>query len=181
MPPIEIIRPHELTRATVAAIVELVNVVWPPEDGAEPADLDTKLAQWGAWQSTHFIMRAGGIVLAHALIFRREISTSQGPLAVGALATVCVHPAHRGRGWGVAVVGAAFDYLPELGAEVSLFQTGVPQFYEKLGGRIITNPIFDGTRADGSRENPFWDTCVMIYPAAFAWPDGAIDLNGSGY
>lgn len=101
----------------------------------------------------------------------------QGRLAVGALAAVCVHPDHRGRGWGEAVVRAAFDFLPEIGVSVALFQTGVPHFYQKLGACVINNRFFNGENS----QNPFWDTCEMIYPASFAWPDGPIDLNGPGY
>lgn len=182
---VEIVRPEPGLRPSVAAaIFVLTDKVWPPEAGAPPFQPDVALAYWKALQCTHFIISDSGVdnaVWAHALIFRREIFTSQGLLMVGALASVCVHPDYRGRGWGADVVRAAFDYLPELGVEVSLFQTGVPGFYEKLGSRVVTNRFFDGTRADGLRENPFWETCQMIYPASFAWPDGEIDLNGAGY
>jgi predicted N-acetyltransferase YhbS len=67
---------------------------------------------------------------------------------VGALAAVCVHPDNRGRGWGAAVVRAAFDFLPEMGASIALFQTGVPRFYEKLSARQIANRFYDGSRTD---------------------------------
>jgi predicted N-acetyltransferase YhbS len=110
-------------------------------------------------------------------MFRREIFTTRGPLIVGALAAVCVHPGFRGRGWGADVVRAAWKYLPDIGAEASLFQTGVPEFYEKLGARLIHNRFVDVS----GPTRPFWDKCAMVYPATFAWPDGDIDLNGPGY
>ena len=184
MTTVDIIRPEVgLTPATAAAIFALINMVWPPAAGAEARDPSETLAGWNAQNSTHFVIGGSDAnsVLAHAMLFRREIFTQSGPLYVGALAAVCVHPDSRGCGWGADVVRAAFDYLPELGVEVSLFQTGVQAFYEKLGARRIANRFFDGTRADGSKSNPFWDTCAMIYPASFAWPDGDIDLNGAGY
>ncbi len=183
MTTVHIIRPEPgLSPEIAAAIFTLSNTVWPPEAGKAARQLDTVLARWRGQSSTHFVIGEGeNPVLAHALIFRREIFTQSGPLLVGALATVCVHPDYRGRGWGADVVRAAFDYLPELGVEVSLFQSGVQAFYEKLGGRRVANSFFDGTRADGLKANPFWDPCEMIYPASFAWPDGEIDLNGAGY
>jgi hypothetical protein len=64
-----------------------------------------------------------------------------------------------------------------MGAPLSLFQTGVPEFYEAMGARLVTNRFVNGE----SQENPFWDTCEMIYPATAGWPDGPIDLNGPGY
>ncbi|BCM88957.1 hypothetical protein IAD21_00799 [Abditibacteriota bacterium] len=164
-----------------ASIFALAGRVWPPEPGA--LDRDQTLAQWKAQDSTHCIIAQETHpheVLAHALIFRREILTTQGSLPIGALATVCVHPDYRGRGWGEAVVRAALGVMPEMAIAVSLFQTGVPQFYEKLGARIVNNRFFNGQNPDDS-SNPFWDLEEMIYPAAFPWPEGDIDLNGEGY
>jgi predicted N-acetyltransferase YhbS len=180
MPNVEIILSREITSEISAAIFELTTLVWPPATDA-PVDVEAKLAEVQARNGAHFILRDGEKVQAHALIFPRKIITTRGPLLVGALAAVCVHPAQRKRGYGADVVRAAFDYLPELGAEVSLYQTGVPGFYEKLGARVIDNFIFDGTRTDGAKENPFWDVYAMIYPANFDWPEGEIDLNGPGY
>ncbi|MBC8101045.1 MAG: GNAT family N-acetyltransferase [Cytophagales bacterium] len=178
---VQIIRPQDgLPRATGASLHALANAIWPPEPGKSVPTLDEALAAWKQQESVHFVIGDDDTVLAHALIFRREVSTLQGALMVGALATVCVHPGHRGQGWGADVVRAAFDYLPRLGAEVSLFQTGVPRFYEKLGARLVTNRFVNGKNPD-DLNNPFWDTCEMIYPAAFDWPDGQIDLNGPGY
>ncbi len=174
---VEIIRSSTgLTPELGAAIFETANAIWPPEAGAP--SLDETLARWRAQNSVHFVIGdRENPVLAHALLFRREIRAPNGVLPIGALATVFVHPDYRGRGWGEAAVRAAFNFLPELGAQVSLFQTGVPHFYEKLGARTVSNRFFNGENP----ENPFWDSCEMIYPASFAWPDGAIDLNGPGY
>lgn len=177
---VQTIRPADgLSREIGAAIYALVCRTWPPEPGAVTPTLDETLAQWKAQASTHFVILSeeSAEVLAHSLIFRRDIITVNGPLGVGALATVCVDSEYRGRGWGADVVRAAFQYLPELGVEVSLFQTGVQAFYEKLGGRLVTNRFVNGDNPN----NPFWDTCEMIYPATFDWPDGQIDLNGPGY
>ena len=185
MTSLRIIHPQPgLSHATASAIFALTSTVWPPKEGAPKPNSEEVLARLKAKSPAHFIIDDSeneNSVLAHAMIFRREIFTAQGPQVVGALAGVCVHPDYRGRGWGADVVRAAFDYLPELGVEVSLFQTGVPSFYEKLGARLVTNSFFDGTRADGIKENPFWEPYAMIYPASVSWPDGEIDLNGAGY
>ena len=178
---LHIIRPQTtLPRATSAAIIALTNQIWPPASDAPPRDLDQAIERWRSQGAVHFVIvddEDENLVLANARLFRRGISTAQGPLAVGALASVCVHPAYRGRGWGAEVVRAAFDYLPEMHLDVALFQTGVPQFYEKLGCRMVENRFHNG----GDYEDAFWDEYKMIYPVDFAWPDGEIDLNGPGY
>ena len=172
--------PHTetLSYETGASILALALSIWPPDDGSPAPTVEATMAKWKSWGSAHFVIEDdSGDVLAHSLIFRREVFTEEGPIAIGALATVCVHPKFRGRKWGADIVRAAFDYLPQLGVTVSLFQTGVPQFYENLGGRIVDNRFYNGESAD----NPFWDTCNMIYPATQPWPKGPIDLNGPGY
>ena len=181
MNPIATIAASEMTPAQSAAISALPRLVWPPQ--GEPPAPETISARWRAQATTHFVMwgEKPNQIRAHAMLFRREIFTQSGPLTVGALAAVCVHPDFRGRNWGADVVRAAFNFLPELGASVSLFQTPIPVFYQKLGCRIVHNAFFDGTRADGSKTNPFWESDTMIFPADFIWPDGEIDLNGPGY
>lgn len=178
---IQIFRPEdEIPLETAVAIVELTRQVWPPDEGTPPPDVAEIRARWKE-RGAFIVVRQDNTVIAHAQIFRREIKIAQGILPAGALAGVCVHPEQRGHGYGAEVVRTAFKLLPEINSEVSLFQTGVPQFYQKLGARLIQNPLFDGTREDGKRENPFWEPNAMIYPATFHWPEGEIDLNGPGF
>ena len=179
----DVVPARELTPKLGAAVMELLTLVWPPPD--DETAIAATIAHWKRVGTVHFLIwnpdQNQTQVLAHALMFPREMFTQSGPLQIGALGGVCVHPDHRGRGWGAAVARAALDYLPQMNAAVSLFQTPVPQFYQKLGCREISNFIFDGTRADGSKINPFSDKWQMIYPASFDWPDGEIDLNGPEY
>ena len=177
----DVVPARELTPELGATVMRLLTQIWPPPD--DESAIASTLTHWKRVKAVHFLRWNAGKtqVLAHALMFPREIYTRNGPLPIGALGGVCVHPAYRRRGWGANVARAALDYLPQMNASVSLFQTPVPKFYEKLGCRLISNPIFDGTRADGSKANPFSDEWQMIYPASYDWPDGEIDLNGPEY
>ncbi|MDF2439641.1 MAG: hypothetical protein JWN98_625 [Abditibacteriota bacterium] len=176
-----ILRPNEPVEVEVAAaIVRLTRTVWPPAADAAPPDIQRTIEGWQAQSTAHFRIEQSE-VLAYARLFPRVITSTQGPLTVGALAAVCVHPDYRGQGWGAEVVRAAFAFLPEMGATIALFQTGVPHFYEKLGARRITNCFYNGTRADLRNKSPWWDPYVMIYPATFAFPEGDIDLGGGGF
>jgi len=181
---------NQLSREQIASISHLIALSFP-----DPArTLHDRIAKCERVCSDRslevFAIWEGGGVLAHAAVFPREIATEDGPFRVQALAAVCTHPGHRGEGWGRAVVAAAFAQVDAGLYPLSLFQTGVPAFYAKLGARTVHNPFVDsryeppaeGDRArHGTRDAPWWNPHVMIYPAAFAWPEGTIDLLGPGY
>ena len=79
------------------------------------------------------------------------------------------------------VAGWAFEKAGQPGLEVVLFQTGVPEFYEKLGARCVSNRFVNSTNSAAPEANQWWNEHVMIYPNSFDWPDGTIDLLGPGY
>ena len=126
-----------------------------------------------------FRLSSDGRMLCHALLFARDMSSEGTTFRVGYLAGVCVRPKLRGQGWGREVVLAAFDALPMI-APVALFQTGVPEFYEKLGARRVHNCFVNAASLE-PEQNPFWDADAMIYPAAFDWPESTIDIGGAGF
>jgi predicted N-acetyltransferase YhbS len=129
------------------------------------------------------VVGAGGMVVAHARTFVREVKTEDGEtLPVLALATVCSDPDVRGKGYGAEVTKSAFAQVGDGDwPGVSLFQTPVPEFYEKLNCRIVDNKFVDRTNADSPDSWPWRDDIAMIYPSTFAWPDGVIDINGPDY
>lgn len=181
---------HELTPELVQTVAELIQLVFPnPEVTVRERFVRYQTAA-AAGDREAFIALREGRVLAHALIFPREIATARGRLRVMALAAVLSDPAHRGEGWGKAVTQAAFAEVDRGRFPVSLFQTGLPEFYAKLGARLVTNRFINschvppppGARGThGSADEPWWNPHVMIYPAAFAWPEGTIDLLGPGF
>lgn len=132
-----------------------------------------------------FVIWEAGVALANAMVFRRTIATMDGPLDVMALAAVCSAPERRGKGLGRLVVAEAFREVDTGAYPVSLFQTGVPNFYEKLGARLVDNGFvnsrYNPTDKHGSPDAPWWEPYAMIYPATYDWPSGEIDLLGAGY
>ncbi len=158
------------------ALLNLVFQVWPPERGDE-VDKIPIIEKARQRKSHHFVIFQEAEPVAIATLFVREIFTSRGSFPIGALGGVCVHPNYRGHSWGRDVVLAAFDFLPQLHVEASLFQTPVPDFYARLGSRLITNRFNNGLDPN----DPFHDPYKMIFPSTFDWPDGDIDLNGPGY
>lgn len=164
------------------ALAHLRNTVWPP---SEPITME----EFGARAKTRYVeddaelymVRRDEEILAFGRLFAREIITPSGPLTVGALASVLTRPDLQGNGFGRLIVQGAFDRVHDGTFPVILFQTGVPGFYQKLGSREVFNRFFDSKSATPAA-NP-WQSGphIMIYPAAFAWPDGDIDLGGYGY
>ena len=125
-----------------------------------------------------------GLVVAHARTFVREIKTESdsGTIPVLALESVCSDPDVRGQGLGAQVAKLAFELVGQNEwPKLSLFQTPVPGFYEKLDCRIVENKFVDRTNAKTPDAWPWRDKIVMIYPGVASWPEGIIDINGPDY
>lgn len=167
--------------ATASAIIALTNAVWPVSDRTTEtlvAELGTGLRETPL--KRHYLIHDGAELVAHAVTFSRVIRFDGGSLEVMALAEVCVDPARRGEGHGARVVREAFRQVDEGPFAVSLFQTNVPGFYERLGAVKVANRFTDSTAGD-PEANPWWNDHVMVYPAFPGWPAGIIDLCGRGY
>lgn len=162
----------------------LRELVYPPSCSANrprpPSDPPT-LHDWPDHQQRRlFFIRDGAAIVAMSQLIPRRIQTERGPMDLLGLAGVKTHPDYRGQGFGRAVVRAALGYVDNGTFAVSLFQTGVPGFYEKLSCRRVEN-TFVNSHAPRPATCPWWEAHVMIYPAAFDWPPGRIDLLGPGW
>jgi predicted N-acetyltransferase YhbS len=132
--------------------------------------------------SRRFLIWQAGLPVAHARTFVRRVKNGEREIPVLALAAVCSDPSVRGQGLGGQVTRQAWRQVGQPGwPEVSLFQTPVPDFYEKLDARIIANRFVNRLHETQPEANPWRDDTIMIYPARFAWPEGVIDLNGPDY
>ena len=121
-------------------------------------------------------------MVAHARTFVREMLIDDQSLTVLALATVCSDPDMRGQGLGAAVTRQAFQIIDDPAwPDVCLFQTPAAGFYEKLECRKVPNRFVNRKDEKDPEAWPWHDDTVMIYPAAYAWPEGVVDLNGPSY
>lgn len=176
----------DLSLARVSALAVLINEAFPDP----PCTRDERVRQFLALREKRamalFTVWDRDVAIASAGISMREIGTERGPLRVMALAAVCSAVARRGEGWGRMVVQAAWGEVDRGRFPVALFQTSVPRFYDRLGARTVDNRFVNSGELDprpgrGTREDPWWNPHIMIYPAAFDWPAGTIDLQGPGY
>lgn len=120
-------------------------------------------------------------LVGHAEYFGREIKTESVAVTVLALAGVCIRPECRGRNLGAGLAKKAFAYVDNGTFMCSLFQTGVPKFYEKLDARLVSNTFINSNNTNDPAKNPWWDPFVMVYPASMNLGPGPIDLNGPGH
>lgn len=163
------------TRLQCAALWE---TVWPRADDHQ--DLGARLermatAYAGQEQQQWHLGIDDNRVVAVARTFHRTVAIGRTPTTVLALASVCSDPEVRGHLWGTAVTAAAFTRSSDDGLPC-LFQTGVPDFYGRLGAVLLGNEIV--TSVPGTE--PFDDPFAMVYPATTPWPkDAAIDLLGN--
>lgn len=195
MPKVEIYKESELTDSQLEAVATLTNSIWPKEgltieSKIEQVKQQARMPERVETNPVRFVVWEGKAAIAHTLVFDRQVHLLDEHDAiiqrinVVALAGVCSEASRRGEGLGLAVVKAAFERI-NAQRPVSLFQTGVPQFYEKLGGRIVDNQFVNLLNEDEPLANPWRDEQAMIVPGIcdqqFEWPNGKIDLNGPGY
>jgi len=177
---------RDLTEYEARQIVALTGKVWPDSPNTINCRLKYILGAAASddpeqRDSKRFVVWENDAVIAHARTFRRRIYVNDQTMDILALASVCTDETVRGRGLGLSIVRKAFEQVDLGEFKFSLFQTGVPQFYEKLNCRLVDNKIVDRTNFEEPEKNPFWDPFVMIYPANENWPAGIVDLNGKGY
>lgn len=169
-----------LTRSLALEILTLQNAVWPSKEGIDK-QYDRFLERNVTRPKREFIIaQDGDLLVASAEIFSRIIICENQTYKVGCLGSVCVLPQRQGEGFGKTVVQKVFSLIDANRFPVLLFQTGVPQFYLKLGAQTINNRFIDRQSVQ-PLDNPWWDSTVMIYPSDYGWPEGVIDLNGGAF
>ena len=177
-------REYELNREQFFQIITLSNGIWPHP--VKSVDDLVKEAFEFANQNPdpwirRFVIWEKSKAVAHARIFPRKIVTSKGELCNMALASVCVLEVKRGEGYGRLIVERVFQLLDESEFPLTLFQTGVPGFYRKLGAKNIPNRFYNSRNLSNPDSNPWWEENIMIYPESYDFPPGRVDLNGFGY
>lgn len=161
------------------SIIALIRETWPPKEG-EVVTLEGELKEIFSSkpEEKHIIIKIDGQIVGFAKRFLREIKIGEKHIQNMALACVCVKKNHRKSGLGKTIVKSAFEAVDNREFECSLFQTAVPEFYEKISARKIMNRCINSHK---NNENPWWDPNVMIYPGNFKIDNAVIDLMGNGY
>lgn len=169
----------EIDYADKCAIVSLIKETWPSSDG-QIATMEEDIKRFfnSEPEEMHAIVKVLGVVTGYAKRFLREVTVDGKRIRNMALACVCVKKGYQKKGLGKKAVTKLFEAIDNGFFECSLFQTAVPQFYEKIGARKVVNRFVN---SQTGTEYPWWDPNVMIYPEYFEIGNGVIDLMGKGY
>lgn len=176
----------ELTESDCLGIMNLINAIWPQagKSSQELADRMYESIRAGNVKpgSIHYLIRdENETIIAHANAHGRDIKTIDGKITILAICGVCVIPDYRKFGLGAKLINAAFTRVDNGTFALSLFQTSVPGFYEKLGAKQVNNKFINSLNTDTPETNPWWDPNIMIYPASHPWNDEIVDLLGPGW
>ena len=179
----------EISDADALAAGELIAATWPRVERG-PKERAKQLTDEGDQYSgspehgpRSFLVIDQQEVIAHALVFPREISVGDQSMTILALAKVAAAKHRRGEGLGAMVVKACFGLVDQGLFPHCFFQTSfaVEPFYERLGCTRVENEIVNSLNVEDPTANPFWDEIAMHYPATKPWPEGKVDLRGAGY
>lgn len=181
---VECLEWQSLNAQDAMQVGELTFAIWGPKDkpDARPQPAGNYKGYTGSAnrRPRRYVIRDGGRIVSHASVFAREIDIAGRRYIVAALGGVCTYEQYRGKGYAAEICRAVFQLVDRGDFELCLFQTGIPQFYEKLGCRCIANLIINSLAKDPTK-NPLWDANMMIYPQSLTLPDGTLDLLGPGY
>jgi len=179
-----------LVRDEIMAIVSLVSAIWPHPQKTISELIDTFMEQHFGYVASHpgvvqpsvrHLVWVDGQLVGHAFTFERPVILGNSEISVMALSGVCVSPSYRRNGIGIALARDALRRVDDGEFPASVFQTTIPDFYERLSAAVVGNRFFDSTNEDDPNASPWTDGCIMSYPSAYLWPTGPIDLNGPGY
>jgi predicted N-acetyltransferase YhbS len=104
--------------------------------------------------------------VGHAFTFERPIISESVETSVMALSQVCVAPAHRGKGLGAELVRRAFQRIRNGEFPVSIFQTTIPVFYQRLGATVVNNRFFNSRNQEDPDAKPWRDSRLNAKPLA---------------
>ncbi len=170
---------HEICNSDKQSIIMLIRNTWPPKEGPVITMEDDMKKFFGSKpDERHIIIKNENKIVGYAKTFTRDIQIGDKNIHNCALACVCVHEKFRKNGYGKLIVKKALSPVDGNQYECSLFQTAVPEFYEKIGAKRIFNKC---VISKDNSENPWWDPYLIIYPKKFLLEEDVIVLMGRGY
>ena len=191
-------RDWELSRQQVWSLISLLQTVWPDEDKTVSQLVDHFIAatnrhrspyRTGVSDAVRFIAWDGEIAIGQTETFARQVKTAIGEIRLMAGGRLVVAPESRRSGRGLSIkssvaarlIRQVFTRVDRGEFPVCLFQTNVPNLFMKFGAKSVENSFVNTRNQRDPAACPWSDEHVGIYPSAYAWPDGPIDLNGEDF
>lgn len=88
------------------------------------------------------VLEADGRVVSHVRIFARRMLVRGVALPIGGIGSVATYPEYEGRGFATALLRDAIEQMEGAGHALSFLFTGLLPFYERLGWRVVPEPLY---------------------------------------
>jgi predicted N-acetyltransferase YhbS len=97
------------------------------------------------------IVEIDGRIVSHVRIFHRQMLVRGVALPVGGVGSVATHPDYRRHGFATALLQDAIERMEGAGYALSFLWTGLAPFYERLGWRVVPQPIYTAKPEEAAR------------------------------
>ena len=97
------------------------------------------------------IVEMDGRIVSHVRIFHRQMLVRGVALPVGGVGSVATHPDYRRHGFATALLQDAIERMERAGYALSFLWTGLAPFYERLGWRVVLQPIYTARPEEAAR------------------------------
>jgi predicted N-acetyltransferase YhbS len=101
------------------------------------------------WRHTR-VAELNGRIVAHVRIFDRVMLVRGVPVRAGGIGSVATLPGYEGSGYASALLHDAMHEMHRLGMAVGFLYTGIPEFYERLGWRVVLQPAFHASVSEAA-------------------------------
>ena len=171
----------DIKKNQVVDILELINLTWPDDDKAKPLEEKVTGFYDDHPEKICYCLYKDKKLVGYAESIPLTIKIEKNWLKALGLGGLNVHPDWRVKRYGKAILEAVLKKIDSGEYPFCIFQTGIPNFYEKLGCKVIKNKFINSNNQVDPFKNPFWDEYVMVYPASARWPTGTADLRREGF
>lgn len=117
-------------------------------------------------------------IAATVMVANRTMVDSGEKIKLGGVGNVAVHPDYRGKGYSVALLEDAIEYMSGIGCQVSTLYTGHKGLYEKVGyiqmpGRGFVKGYVPGDTVD-LRCTKDWRSAMRLFEGSISTLDGGM-------
>lgn len=142
--------------------VNYINSACLAGDLNNPEIVERNMYDWGAPENGMFLMFEDEKIIGQVTVFKTMTEYDGHEYCLGGFGGLAVLPEYRGRGYGRLLAEAALDKACEIGVDIACMcvniDSGITDFYEKLGFKFLNRPAYFINWADKEKT----DDTVMI-------------------
>lgn len=135
-------RPRPATRDDLPRVIDLLDTIFRREKGVHDQSVltDFPLLFSAENLANCRVIEQDGRILSHAAVWPRTFDFSGQAIGVGIIVLVATAVEARRQGLAAELMRDLQAAMPELGCQLGLLWTGVPEFYQPLGWHTVNTP-----------------------------------------